>query len=500
MLGRDHSPPDGVTRESGIFAPEHGCADLGVDSIGTDHDVEGKATPVDEFDLGAISSRDHFPAFATQMDLSRPDSVSEYPVKVGSMKMEIGGAELTFHCFTQWLAGYERSVIPSTHVAGEGSDSDPVQFVPEAEADENSTGVGADLDPRSDLSEDRGGLIHLDLDADTTQRQGRGESTDACPDDGSRHSSRSFSVGFGVHPLNRSCGCRPVRAVVPATVHLMTSPHYGILSFATDQTTPPHIAAAACEAAGFESVWFPEHSHLPLASGGWPDGDDIPVAYARTIDQWVALGAAAAATSTIRLGTGMCLVPQHDPIWLAKQAASLDHLSGGRLLLGIGYVWNRAELEHHGIDFSSRRQRTRECIEVMRALWTDEVASYAGSHFRFDDSRVWPKPIQSPGPPILIGAGAGPRTIADLAAFADGWAPMYGRNDITGQLPAVKAALERAGRDPGAFELSVFGVPPKREAIEEVVDWGATRIVFGAGGADESALVSHLEAITSQLL
>ncbi|MCP5025609.1 MAG: LLM class F420-dependent oxidoreductase [Actinomycetia bacterium] len=270
---------------------------------------------------------------------------------------------------------------------------------------------------------------------------------------------------------------------------------YGILAFATDQSTTPAESARLAEEHGFESIWFPEHSHLPVASGGWPGGDRIPDVYARTVDQWVALGMAAAVTDTIRLGTGMCLVPQHDPVWLAKMAASVDHLSGGRLTMGLGYVWNRAELADHGIEFSTRRARTRECVEVMRALWTDEVASYQGEHVKLSASQAWPKPPQAGGPPIVIGAGVGPRTLTDLVDWADGWAPMFGRDDIEGKLPEVRQALADAGRDEDGFEVSVFGVPPEPEAIDQVRGWGVQRIVFGAGGADVERMASGLARI-----
>ncbi len=275
--------------------------------------------------------------------------------------------------------------------------------------------------------------------------------------------------------------------------------HHGVLAFATDQSTTPAESAHLAEVHGFESIWFPEHSHLPLASGGWPGGDKIPDAYARTVDQWVALGMAAAVTDTIRLGTGMCLVPQHDPVWLAKMAASVDHLSVGRLTMGIGYVWNQAELADHGIEFATRRARTRECVETMRALWTDEVASYHGDHVQLSPSQAWPKPRQSGGPPVVIGAGVGPRTLTDLVEWADGWAPMFGRDDIEGKIPEVRDALAAAGRDVDTFEISVFGVPADPDSIAQVEGWGVHRIVFGAGGPDAERMAASLDRIRSAI-
>jgi probable F420-dependent oxidoreductase len=268
---------------------------------------------------------------------------------------------------------------------------------------------------------------------------------------------------------------------------------FGIIAFATDQTISPGRIARLTEEAGFESVWFPEHSHLPTASGGWPGGDRIPASYARTIDQWVALGMAIESTSTITLGTGMTLVPQHDPVWLAKQAASVDHLSGGRLVMGVGYTWNRAELADHGVDFSQRRARTRECVELMRALWGQDVASYEGHHVSVSASQAWPKPIRDGGPPLVIGAGVGPRTLADLVDWADGWAPMFGRDDIDGTLPLVRDALADADRLDG-FSLSVFGVPNDPAALQRVQEWEPDRVVFGAGGATDAEFGAALEA------
>jgi len=274
---------------------------------------------------------------------------------------------------------------------------------------------------------------------------------------------------------------------------------YGIIAFATDQTIGPGAIARIVEEQGFESIWFPEHSHLPTASGGWPGGDRIPPGYARTIDQWVALGSALETTTTIRLGTGMTLVPQHDPIWLAKMAASVDHLSGGRLEMGVGYVWNRAELADHRIDFATRRARTRECVELMRALWRDDLASYDGEHVSVSESESWPKPVQHGGIPLVIGAGVGPRTLVDLVEWADGWAPMYGRDDIDGKLPDVRAALADAGRSPESFGLSIFGLGPDPASIEHALSFEPDRLVFGAGGATEESLAQQLERIRSVL-
>ena len=225
----------------------------------------------------------------------------------------------------------------------------------------------------------------------------------------------------------------------------------GLLAFPSDLTMDPAELAVAAEERGFESIFYPEHSHLPTDSGPWPGGPVVPDHYGHVLDLFTALGAAAAVTSRIKLGSGICLVPQHDAIWLAKQVATIDHLSKGRFVFGIGFGWNRPELAHHGVVFNERRERTREHVAAMKTLWSaEDVVSFEGRWSAFGPSRAYPKPTQRPHPPILIAAGAGPKLRAAVADYADGWAPIQGRNEIIAELPTlprrVGGSRARSGR------------------------------------------------------
>ncbi len=260
----------------------------------------------------------------------------------------------------------------------------------------------------------------------------------------------------------------------------------GVLVFPEEDSMGPGRLAKEAEDRGFESIFYPEHSHLPLASDRWPGGPEIPDGYARTLDQFVCMTAGAAATEHILIGSGICLVPQHHPAWLAKQVATLDVLSGGRVVLGIGFGWNRAELADHGVAFDQRRAITRETVLAMKSLWQDDVASFDGEHVTISPSRVWPKPVQKPHPKIIIGAGAGPKLYAAVAEYADGWGPLKGRDEIDAHLPEVQAAVADAGRDPDALDITVFNAPADGAELARLADRGVTRAVFGvpAGQAD----------------
>lgn len=268
----------------------------------------------------------------------------------------------------------------------------------------------------------------------------------------------------------------------------------GLLAFPSDLTMAPAPLAVAAEERGFESVFYPEHSHLPTDSGPWPGGPVIPDHYAHTLDLFTSLGAAAAVTSKILLGSGICLVPQHDAVWLAKQVATLDHISGGRFVFGIGFGWNKAELAHHGVDFATRRERTAEHIAAMRTLWSDgEIVSFDGKWTSFGPSRVYPKPTQRPGPPVLIAAGAGPKLRAAVADYADGWGPIQGRNEIVDELPALRAAWAEAGRDPAALQVTVFGANPDPANLAALRDAGVQRAVLGLPVAPGDKLLAVMD-------
>ncbi len=257
----------------------------------------------------------------------------------------------------------------------------------------------------------------------------------------------------------------------------------GVVIFPTDLAIQPVELAQAVEARGFESLWFPEHSHIPVSRetpwGGYKNMPPMPEEYKRSHDQFVALAAAAAVTKRIKLGTGITLVAQRDPIWLAKEVASLDLISNGRVLFGIGYGWNREEMRNHGVAFKDRRAILREKILLMKELWTKEEASFEGKHVRFEKSWAWPKPVQRPHPPIILGGAAGPKTYPDIIEFCDGWMPIGGLHDFSGGRAGLEQACKAAGRDPASIELGVFfGASFDREKMKPLADAGVTRIII----------------------
>lgn len=255
---------------------------------------------------------------------------------------------------------------------------------------------------------------------------------------------------------------------------------FGIFMFQTDTAIRPDHLAREAEDRGFESVWFPEHSHIPTSRatpwGGVDGAPPLPDQYWHTHDQFISMAYAAAATKTIKIGSGITLLAQRDPIWTAKEVATLDHLSGGRVLLGIGYGWNKEEMAHHGVAYTERREILREKVLMMKALWTEDEASFAGEKLQLASSWAWPKPHQSPHPPILMGAGAGPRTIADIVEFCDGWIPLATRHDIKGQIDKVREAVVASGRDVDSFDVTVYGA--KLENLETLESAGVDRAVF----------------------
>jgi probable F420-dependent oxidoreductase len=228
------------------------------------------------------------------------------------------------------------------------------------------------------------------------------------------------------------------------------------MTFPTDRSAPPGQLAHAVEAAGLDALLFAEHTHVPLAATPRPRGGEIPDEYRRVLEPFVALTAAAAATTTLRIGTGVCLVGQRDPIVTAKAAASLDHLSDGRLILGVGFGWHHQEMRDHGIDPARRRARVREHVLAMRALWTSEVATFEAEFVHLSPSWMWPKPVQRPGPPVLLGADAGPGTFRHIAEWADGWYPNRRYGTVEDDVDALRRAFEAAGRDPDDLRLAAF--------------------------------------------
>ncbi|MEO3827207.1 LLM class F420-dependent oxidoreductase [Actinomadura sp. B10D3] len=249
---------------------------------------------------------------------------------------------------------------------------------------------------------------------------------------------------------------------------------FGISTFVTDDGIAPGALGRALEERGFESLYLAEHTHIPVKrETPWPGGAELPRHYYRTLDPFVALTAAAATTERLRVGTGIALVVQRDPILLAKEVASLDLVSGGRAALGVGAGWNREEMRNHGTDPTTRMRLLRERVLAVKELWTKDEAEFHGEFVDFDPVFSYPKPVQDPHPPVLVG-GAGPTTFDRVVEFGDAWMPIYGRG--TDRLAAQIAELrERAGR---RVPVTVFATPPKREAVAGLEEAGVDEVLF----------------------
>jgi probable F420-dependent oxidoreductase len=273
----------------------------------------------------------------------------------------------------------------------------------------------------------------------------------------------------------------------------------GITIFATDTSIDIVELAKEVEDRGFESLFVPEHTHIPASrKTPYPAGEPLPQEYFRTLDPFSALSAAAAVTERIKLGTGICLVAQHHEVNCAKSVATVDHISDGRMVFGIGYGWNEDEMNTHGTAYKQRRDVVRERILAMRALWTEEVASFEGEHVHLPPSYSWPKPVQAGGPPVLIGGAAGPKMFQAVVDYADGWMPIGGRG-MTENVPKLRAAAEEAGRDPDTISISVFGAQPDPGKLEHFERLGAERVVFWVPPAPRDVVLPVLDKLTPLL-
>ena len=252
--------------------------------------------------------------------------------------------------------------------------------------------------------------------------------------------------------------------------------------------------AREAEARGFHSLYVPEHTHIPVSRRTPPPTGDAELAeeYKRTPDPLVVLAAAAAVTQRIRLGTAIGLPAQHDAISLAKQIATLDRVSGGRFVYGIGYGWNVEEMEDHGVDPKRRRAHVREVMLAMQALWSQEVAGFSGEFVRFEPSWQWPKPLQQPRPPVLIGAAPGPTLYAHVAEFADGWIP-FGGAGIRTALPELRRACEARGRDPSGLHVVPMGVFPDEGKLAYYQEQGVTECVLRLPSAPRDGVLPVLD-------
>ena len=271
---------------------------------------------------------------------------------------------------------------------------------------------------------------------------------------------------------------------------------YGIAMFPTDYAIQADELAPELEGRGFESMWLPEHTHIPASrKSPWPGGPNLPREYWHSLDPFVALGAAAAVTKTLKLGTGICLVIERDTITLAKEVASLDHISRGRVLFGIGGGWNAEEMEHHGTPFGERWKILRERIAAMKVIWTQDEAEFHGKYVNFDPLWSYPKPVQKPYPPILMG-GAGSHARQRAVDFDGHWIPIGGRaysEPIAESMADFRARAEKAGRDPATLTVTIFGVAPDETRLATLRDAGVTRAVFFVPSATGHAVLPLLD-------
>ncbi len=269
----------------------------------------------------------------------------------------------------------------------------------------------------------------------------------------------------------------------------------GVFSFNPDYGTRPDELARSLEERGFDSIWLGEHTHIPVSrQTPYPAGGELPKQYSHMRDPFVSLTAAAAVTQNLKLATGVCLVIERDPLTTAKEVATLDELSGGRVIFGIGGGWNAEEMENHGTEFGQRWKVLRERVAAMKALWTQDEASYHGEFVQFDPVWSFPKPAQQPHPPVVFGGGTalGRRRVVE---YCDGWAPIdLLLDDVAGALADLRERASRAGRDPDALEISMFcWDPPDRARLEYYRELGIQRAVLFLPVDDRDAELPFLD-------
>jgi probable F420-dependent oxidoreductase len=274
--------------------------------------------------------------------------------------------------------------------------------------------------------------------------------------------------------------------------------HVGVAMFCTDYAMPPAALAVALEERGFESLWLPEHSHIPLTRlSPFPQGGDLPKKYYDVMDPFVVLGAAAAVTTRLKIATGICLVPQRDPIQTAKEVATIDQISGGRFLFGVGAGWNADEMADHGTDFTQRHTVMRERIEAMRAIWMRSKPEYHGKFVNFGPMMTWPKPIQKPHPPVLVGGGM-PYGARRALAYGDGWVPHAQRPTyrLLDKLPEYRDMEKAAGR---TLPITAFGAEHDAAAWPAYREAGIERIVISIDSQPAEAVLPQLDQWAKQL-
>lgn len=275
---------------------------------------------------------------------------------------------------------------------------------------------------------------------------------------------------------------------------------FGIVLFTSDRGITPAAAARAAEETGFHSFFVPEHTHIPVKrEAAHPQTGDASLPddrYMRTLDPWVALGTAAAVTERIELATAVALPVEHDPITLAKTIATLDHLSGGRVVLGAGFGWNTDELADHGVPPNKRRTVLREYLEAMRALWTEEEAAYQGDFVSFGPSWAWPKPTGRV--PVLIGAAGTEKTFGWIAKSADGWITTPGETDVTDRLALLHRIWAEAGRE-GTPRVVALDFKPDPQRLADWAQAGVTDVLYGLPDKPEAEVRAYLERLSGKL-
>ena len=272
--------------------------------------------------------------------------------------------------------------------------------------------------------------------------------------------------------------------------------HFGTAMFFTDYSMAPGELGQALEARGFESVWAPEHSHIPLTrTTPFPGIGDLPKKYYDCMDPFVTLTAAAVATKALKIGTGICLVAQRDPIQTAKLVASIDNISNGRFLFGVGNGWNQDEMEDHGTVYATRHKLARENIEAMKAIWTQSKAEYHGELVNFDPMMAWPKPMQKPHPPVIVG-GAFPYSARRAIRYGDGWIPQSTRAayaELVELLPRFTQMCAEAGRDPATIPITIWGAKNDLDLLKRYRDLGVERMVVSVESETADTILPILD-------
>jgi probable F420-dependent oxidoreductase len=272
----------------------------------------------------------------------------------------------------------------------------------------------------------------------------------------------------------------------------------GVLTFPTEYSVQPDELGRMVEEHGFESLFVAEHTHIPVSrESPYPAGGELPREYSHTYDPFVALTAAAAVTTELKLATGICLVVQRDPIATAKEVATLDRICGGRFMFGVGAGWNREEMANHGTDPGTRFSLMRERVEAMKAIWTREEAEYHGRHVSFDPIWQWPKPLQEPHPPVLLG-GNGPKVLDRVVSFADGWMPNWGlqtNEELIDRVGELQRLASEAGR--GRIPVTVYAARAKLEVLAPLAEAGVERAVLWIPPAPRDEVAPRLERLAS---